>query len=93
MTKPDKDNWEWVFTSNEGAATYRGNDLSDNITIGNKILQLRLNAGLSEQDVEDYAGVRKANLLALEAGLLELDKETAEQLAMVFGVDITELKS
>ncbi|MFK7862261.1 MAG: helix-turn-helix domain-containing protein [Granulosicoccus sp.] len=92
MTSPDSENnWEWVVTSNEGAVDYHGNDLSKAISIGNRISELRISAGLSAQDVEDYAGVRKSNLLALEAGLLELDAATADQLAMVLGVSAAEL--
>lgn len=73
------------------AADYRGNDLSNAISVGNRISELRLKAGLSAQDVEDYAGIKKANLFALEAGLLQLDAATAELLAMVLGVTVAEL--
>ncbi|MFK7993017.1 MAG: helix-turn-helix domain-containing protein [Granulosicoccus sp.] len=92
MTQPESDDsWEWVIPPNGGEIEYEGKDLSGAIELGYRINELRENAGLSVQDVEDYSGVLKSNLLMLEAGLLELDAGTAEQLAMVFGVSVAEL--
>ncbi len=89
----DDDSWDWVVPPDEtsAAARYRGNDLSDSISVGGRVRTLRLAAGLSEQDLEDYAGVRKSDLLAVEAGLLLLDAAMAEQLAMVLGVTANEI--
>lgn len=94
MTLPDKDdNWEWVVKPEEVTTAYSGNDLSREISVGNRIAELRAKAGLSAQEIEDYAGVSKANLLAIEAGLLKLDTATAGQLAMVLGVSVAVLNA
>lgn len=88
----DKDDWEWVIPPEQGdTSRYKGNDLSDALSVGNRVHELRTKAELSPQDVEDYSGVKKADLLALEAGLLTIDAAMAEQLAMVLGVTSKEI--
>lgn len=91
MTSADHD-WEWVIPPEDGDTTsYSGADLKDNISIGEHVYTLRTSAGLSPQDVEDYAGIKKADLLALEAGLLQMNANLAESLSMVLGVSASEL--
>lgn len=86
------DDWEWVIPPEQGATTrYQGNDLSGAISMGSRVHEFRTRAGLSAQDVEDYAGVKKADLLALEAGLLTIDSAMADKLAMVLGVSSEQL--
>ena len=92
MTTSDDDDWQWVVQPDEDSTSkYSGNDLSDAIAIGRKVNELRLKAGLSEQDVEDFAGIKKSDLLAIEAGLLVMDADMIGQLAMVLGVKEEEL--
>ena len=91
MTTSD-DDWQWVVQPDEDSTSkYSGNDLSDAIAIGRKVNELRLKAGLSEQDVDDFAGIKKSDLLAIEAGLLVMDADMLAQLAMVLGVKEEEL--
>lgn len=89
---PTDDDWEWVIPPEQGDTSgYRGADLSGTISVGNRVYELRNKAGLSTQEVEDYAGVKKADLLALEAGLLTIDSAMADQLAMVLGVSAEQI--
>jgi len=94
MSAPAEDDWDWVIEpDNDATSKYQHkNHLADAISLGARLSQLRVASGLSEQDVEDFVGIPKADLLAMEAGLLTLTNDMAEQLAMVLNVSVSELQ-
>lgn len=61
-------------------------------TSGQKISERRAQAGLTAQDFEDYTGIKKSELLAMEAGLLDMSDAMAEALSQALGMSLTELK-
>ena len=93
MTQPDEDSdWQFEIPADGSVNAYRGNDLTSANAVGNRVSKLRTDMGLTAQEVEDYAGVPKANLLAIEAGLLQLDAVTAELLSKVLSISVAELR-
>lgn len=61
-------------------------------TSGQKISERRAQAGLTAQDYEDYTGIKKSELLAMEAGLVDMSDAMAEALSQALGMSISELK-
>lgn len=89
----NSDEWTWVVPPDKSSTShYIVTDSAAVDTPGLRISQLREQAGLSAQDVEDYAGILKKDLLALEAGLLSMNESMEESLAQVFGISVAELR-
>lgn len=89
----DDEGWNWVVTVEEsGTSKYLCDDSACEHSLGTRLSTLRSDVGLSQQDIEDFLGIRKADLLAIEAGLIEVDDELLEQFAMAYGVSVSELR-
>lgn len=85
-------NWEWVVAPDDSISHYKIIDKAVVDSPGLRISELREQAGLTVQDVEDYVGILKKDLLALEAGLLSMNETMEESLAQVLGVSVAELR-
>jgi ribosome-binding protein aMBF1 (putative translation factor) len=89
----NSDDWAWVVSPNDSSTShYQITDGAVVDSLGLRISQLREQAGLSAQDVEDYTGILKKDLLALEAGLLNMNETMEESLALVLGIGVAELR-
>lgn len=58
-----------------------------------KIKELRLEKGLSQEQVAQAIGVSRPTYTAIEAGKQKLDVEEAQKLASLFGIDVEALLS
>ncbi len=85
---------DWDMTSNpEDLARYKkdGRDLSAPITQGQRLADLRILAEISAEDLAQQCGVTSQMILALEAGLSEMDPALAQRLATHLGVQYSDL--
>ncbi|MFK7890164.1 MAG: helix-turn-helix domain-containing protein [Granulosicoccus sp.] len=91
MTNDDE--WCWSIDPQESAASkYQLEDDTPIQTPGLRIKELREKAGLTAQDVEDYVGIPKQQLLAIEAELLALDDATVGLLSQVLALSTSEFR-
>ena len=66
-------------------------DLSGTINQGQKIVDLRQLAGITIEELELKAKIPRKDLLAIEAGLLEINQTQAKQIAEAIGVRVTDI--
>ena len=89
MTKND---WKLTEVSNDDDR-YGGadNNLTPHIEQGQRLSELRNLADISPEELAQKAGISIKELLAIEAGLLELRPITAHRFAIALGVEYKDL--
>lgn len=85
---------EWnTDNAEENLARYQrdGRDLSQTINQGQRIADIRGFSELSVDELAEKSGLKRSELMALEAGLQKLQPDQARQLAECMGVDFADL--
>ncbi len=59
--------------------------------IGSRIRTLRLQRGLTQNELAERAGMHKTELARIEGGVRGADAETTRNLASALGVDLSEI--
>ena len=90
--KPIDEKWN-TDGSAENLKRYQkdGRDLSPTVNQGQRIADLRGLCDMSVDQLAEKSGLKRTQLLALEAGLQELQPEQATRLAESMGVDYSEV--
>lgn len=88
------DDEDWDF--NEDTYEYRnyessGHDLSNEINTGHRILDLRSLMDMSVESLAAQCSISVQNILAIEAGLLHLDRATAESIASALDIELSDI--
>jgi ribosome-binding protein aMBF1 (putative translation factor) len=88
------DDEDWDFK--EDSYEYRnyessGHDLSDEINKGHRIFDLRSLLNMSIESLSALSAISVQNLLAIEAGLLHLDRATAESIANAMDIELSDI--
>jgi transcriptional regulator with XRE-family HTH domain len=61
------------------------------MTIGENIRQIRTDAGLTQTEVAERAGISQAYLSQIESDLRSMDVKAADKLASALGVTLNDL--
>lgn len=65
--------------------------LDEDLTSGDVLRGLRLDTGLSQDQIEELTGIKRSNISALENGRLEMTSHYAEIFSAVFNVHPAEI--
>lgn len=88
------DDDDWGF--DEGSFEYNdyehvGNDLSDEVNNGQRVRDLRMLIEMTPDALAARTGLSANDLLAIEAGMLHLEHDTALEIAAVLGVNLSDI--
>jgi len=70
---------------------YESLDLNNENNSGHRLRSCRLYADISSDELADDADISHTDLLAIEAGLLPMDRELASKLAQCLGVHLNDI--
>lgn len=85
------DDEDWGLIETGGEHSYEGLDLSEEINAGHRLRDLRSLAEVSAEELAQHANISAADLLAIEAGLISLEREVAIPLAEGLGVHLLDI--
>ncbi|MBX2885756.1 MAG: helix-turn-helix domain-containing protein [Granulosicoccus sp.] len=88
----ESDDWDWDFDEDDNQIRVydsQSNDLSEEINSGYRVRDLRELEGISVNEFSQECGISAADLMAIEAGMLKLDHQTAQLAARALGVNLS----
>lgn len=88
----DDDDWGFEENSSEyNTYEHSGDDLSYEINNGHRVRDLRLLAEIGPETLAENTSISAQDLLAMEAGILQLDENSAKEIAAVLNVKLSDI--